>query len=161
MNINPLDILLIVFLIITALLGCRNGIIIEFKKTVSLTSSLILSNIIIKQLTDKFYFLKSGTDIFYLTTFLVIFVLIILAVSFIIDMIIEESEEFMIDYYANLGLGALIGVVRGMLLIALILFIFDTTPIDNESKNTFYSKINSKSILFEKFVDFRNIILKK
>lgn len=161
MNINPLDILLIVFLIITALLGCRNGIIIEFKKTVSLTSSLILSNIIIKQLADKFYFLKSGTDIFYLTTFLVIFVLIILAVSFIIDMIIEESEEFMIDYYANLGIGALLGAIRGMLLIALILFIFDTTPIDNESKNTFYSKINSKSILFEKFVDFRNIILKK
>ena len=123
MNINPLDILLIVFLIITALLGCRNGIIIEFKKTVSLTSSLILSNIIIKQLADKFYFLKSGTDIFYLTTFLVIFVLIILAVSFIIDMIIEESEEFMIDYYANLGLGALIGVVRGMLLIVLILWV--------------------------------------
>ena len=161
MNINPLDILLIAFLIITALLGCKNGIVMEFKKTISLLISLTLSNIIIKQLSNKFYFLKSGVDIFYLSTFLIIFVLIILVISFIIDMIIDDSEEFMIDYYANLGLGGIIGFIRGIILITLILFIFDTTPIEQNSKEIFYNKRNSKSILFEKFIDFKNIILKK
>ena len=161
MNINPLDILLIAFLIITALLGCKNGVVIEFKKTISLISSLTLSNIIVKQLANKFYFLKSGVDIFYLSTFLIIFILIILAISFIIDMIIDDSEEFMIDYYANLGFGGIIGFIRGIILITLVLFVFDTTPIEQNSKENFYNKINSKSILFEKFINFKNIILKK
>ena len=161
MNINPLDILLIVFLIITALLGCKNGVVIEFKKTISLISSLTLSNIIIKQLANKFYFLKSGVDIFYLSTFLIIFILIILAISFIIDMIIDDSEEFMIDYYTNLGFGGIIGFIRGVILITLVLFVFDTTPIEQNSKENFYNKINSKSILFKNFIDLKNIILKK
>ncbi len=161
MNINPLDILLIVFLIITALLGCKNGVVIEFKKTISLLSSLTLSNIIIKQLANKFYFLKSGVDIFYLSTFLIIFILIILAISFIIDMIIDDSEEFMIDYYTNLGFGGIIGFIRGVILITLVLFVFDTTPIEQNSKENFYNKINSKSILFKNFIDLKNIILKK
>ena len=38
MNINPLDILLVVFLLITLYIGYKNGAIIEFKKTVSLES---------------------------------------------------------------------------------------------------------------------------
>ena len=160
MNINPLDILLVCFLIITALLGIKNGIIIEAKKTISLTSSLVLSNIIVKQLSNSFYFLKSGVDIFYLSTFLIIFILIILAISFAIDMIIEESEEFIIDRYANIGIGALIGFVRGTIIIALVLFIFDTTPIEETAKESIYNKIQTKSILFSKFTDFKNIILK-
>ena len=161
MNINPLDILLIAFLIAIALLGCKNGIINELKKTFSLISSLLLTNIIIKQLADKFYILKSGVDIFYLSVFLIIFILIILAISFIIEMIIDESEEFTIDYYANLGLGAIVGFVRGIVLITVVLFIFDTTPIDQNSKDTFYNKINTKSVLFKKFINFKDIILKK
>ena len=66
MNINPLDILLVVFLLITLYIGYKNGAIIEFKKTVSLLGSIILSSIIIKNLAKKIYFLQSETDIFYL-----------------------------------------------------------------------------------------------
>ena len=99
MNINPLDILLVVFLFITIFIGYKNRAIIEFKKTVSLLGSIMLSNMIINSLSKKIYFLQSRTDIFYLSAFLIIFILIILAVSFIFDMIIEESDEMTIDKY--------------------------------------------------------------
>ena len=161
MSINPLDILLVAFLIVTALIGFKNGIIVESKKTVSFIGSVVLSNIIIKQLANKFYFLKSGVDIFYLSTFLVVFIIIILTISFLIDMIIEESDEFIIDRYTNISVGALIGIIRGAITVALILFIFDTTPIDEVSKESIYNKIQGKSILFEKFTSLKDIILKK
>jgi len=161
MSINPLDILLVAFLIITALIGFKNGIIIESKKTASLIGSVVLSNIVIKQLANKFYFLKSGVDIFYLSTFLIIFIIIILTISFLIDMIIEESDEFIIDKYTNISVGALIGIIRGAFTISLILYIFDTTPIDQASKESIYNKIQGKSILFEKFNSLKDVILKK
>jgi len=160
MNINPLDILLVVFLLITIFLGFKNGVIIEFKKTVSLLGSIILSNIIIKNLAKKIYFLQTETDIFYLSSFLIIFILILLSISFIFDMIIEESDEIIIDKYANLGFGAFLGLARGAIIISLLLFIFDTTPIEKDIKESINNKIQNKSILFEQFNYLKSILLK-
>lgn len=161
MNINPLDILLVAFLLITIFIGYKNRAIIEFKKTVSLLGSIMLSNMIIKSLSKKIYFLKSGIDIFYLTAFLIIFILIILAISFIFDMIIEESDEMIIDKYADLGIGSFLGLIRGTIIVTLLLFIFDTTPIENKVKESIYNKIQNKSILFEQFNHLKSILLKE
>ena len=160
MNINPLDILLVVFLIITISLGFKNGLLIELKKTGSLLGSAILSNIIIKSLANKFYFLQSGVDIFYLSTFLVIFILIVLGISFLIDMIMEESDELVIEKYANIGLGSILGLIRGAVIITLLLFVFDTTPIEEDDKQSIYDKIQSKSVLFKQFTYLKSILLK-
>ena len=160
MNINPLDILLVVFLLLAIFLGFKNGVIIEFKKTVSLLGSIILSNIIIKNLAKKIYFLQSETDIFYLSSFLIIFILILLGISFIFDMIIEESDEMIIDKYVNFGFGSFLGLVRGTIIISLLLFIFDTTPIEKHVKESINNKIQNKSILLEQFNYLKSILLK-
>ena len=161
MNINPLDILLVVFLFITIFIGYKNRAIIEFKKTVSLLGSIMLSNMIIKSLSEKIYFLKSGIDIFYLSAFLIIFILVILAISFIFDIIIEESDEMIIEKYADLGIGSFLGLIRGIIIVTLLLFIFDTTPIEKKVKESIYNKIQNKSILFEQFNYLKSILLKE
>ena len=159
MNINPIDILLVAVLLLTMFFGYKNGVIIEFKKTVSLLGSIMLSNMIIKSLSNKFYFLKAEVDIFYLSTFLIILILLMLSISFIIDMVIEESEDLVIDKYANLGLGSLLGIIRGAIIISLLLFVFDTTPIEKDSKDSLYNKLQNKSILFKQFNNLKSLIL--
>ena len=85
MNINPLDILIIVFLISTMLIGLNNKFNITLKKTFSIFLALILSNLITENLSGLIFFLNTKTDIYYLVTFLVILVLLSLIISFIID----------------------------------------------------------------------------
>ena len=75
MNINPLDILIIAFLVLTMLIGLNNKFIITLKKTFSIFLALILSSLITKNLSELFFFLNTKTDIYYLLTFLVVLVL--------------------------------------------------------------------------------------
>ena len=58
MNINPLDILIIAFLVLTMLIGLNNKFIITLKKTFSIFLALILSGLITKNLSQLFFFKK-------------------------------------------------------------------------------------------------------
>ena len=160
MNINPLDILIIVFLGATIFIGLNNKFIITLKKTFSLFLALILSNLISKNLSEYLFFLNTKTDIYYLVTFLVILVLLSIIISFIIDIIIEQSNEIVIEDGIDKFLTLAIGLVKGVIILILIIFIFDTTPIDKENKDLIYKKIETKSFLFQHLINLKEILLK-
>tara|TARA_Y100001960_G_C14076046_1_gene541310 strand:- start:24 stop:509 length:486 start_codon:yes stop_codon:yes gene_type:complete len=160
MNINPLDILIIVFLGATIFIGLNNKFIITLKKTFSLFLALILSNLISKNLSEYLFFLNTKTDIYYLVTFLVILVLLSIIISFIIDIIIEQSNEIVIEEGTDKFLTLAIGLVKGVIILILIIFIFDTTPIDKENKDLIYKKIETKSFLFQHLINLKEILLK-
>ena len=160
MNINPLDILIIVFLGTTIFIGLNNKFIITLKKTFSLFLALILSNLISKNLSEYLFFLNTKTDIYYLVTFLVILVLLSIIISFIIDIIIEQSNEIVIEDGIDKFLTLAIGLVKGVIILILIIFIFDTTPIDKENKDLIYKKIETKSFLFQHLINLKEILLK-
>ena len=160
MNINPLDILIIVFLGTTIFIGLNNKFIITLKKTFSLFLALILSNLISKNLSEYLFFLNTKTDIYYLVTFLVILVLLSIIISFIIDIIIEQSNEIVIEDGIDKFLTLAIGLVKGVIILILIIFIFDTTPIDKQNKDLIYKKIETKSFLFQHLINLKEILLK-
>ena len=160
MNINPLDILIIAFLISTMLIGLNNKSIITLKKTFSIFLALILSNLITKNLSELILFLNTRTGIFYLITFLVILVLLSLIISFVIDIIIEQSNEILIDEGTDKFLTLVLGFIRGVIILVLIIFIFDTTPIDKENKELIYRKVQNKSSLFQHLNNLKGMLLK-
>ena len=160
MNLNPIDIIIVIFLICMALWGGKNGLIVELKKTFSFIVAIFASNIIIKNLSSQFSFLNKQTDISFLGSFLVIFIISALLLGFIIDLIIEQSDDFDIDKYLNKLIGCALGVVKGIVVISLTLFVFDTTPIDQGSKDKIYSKISDKSIFIEQCNDLKELIFK-
>ena len=160
MNINPLDILIIAFLVLTMLIGLNNKFIITIKKTFSIFLALILSGLITKNLSELFFFLNTKTDIYYLLTFLVILVLLSLIISFIIDIIIEQSNDMKIDNETDKFLTLIFGLIKGIIILVLIIFIFDTTPIDTKNKELLYQKVQSKSALFKHLNNLKEILLK-
>ena len=58
MNFNPIDIVIILFLFLNLYFGYKNGFLKELKKNVSIIISIILSSLIITNLSNQFYFLK-------------------------------------------------------------------------------------------------------
>ena len=160
MKINPLDILIIAFLISTMLIGLNNKFIITLKKTFSIFLSLILSSLVTKNLSSLIFFLNAKTDIYYLMTFLVVLVLLSLIISFIIDVVIEQSNEILIDEGTDKVLTLISGFFKGILILVLIIFIFDTTPIDEKNKDLVYRKVQSKSSLFQHLNNLKEILLR-
>ena len=90
MNFNPIDIVIILFLFSNMYFGYKNGFLKELKKNVSIIISIILSSLIINNLSNQFYFLKNSVDIFYLSSFLLVFILLVLFIGFILDIIISS-----------------------------------------------------------------------
>jgi len=161
MNFNPVDIVIILFLFLNMYFGYKNGLLKELKKNVSIIISIVLSSLIISNLANQFYFLRNSIDIFYLSSFLLVFILLVLFIGFILDIIIEQIDDLNIDKHMNLAIGAALGIIRGIVLITLLIFIFDTTPIEEHNKQKIYTKIQNDSLFFEQCLNIKNLLFKK
>ena len=98
MNFNPIDIVIILFLLLNMFFGYKNGLLNELKKNISIIVSIILTSLIINNLSNQFYFLKNQVDIFFLSSFLLIFILLVLFIGFILDIIIEQIDDYLSQY---------------------------------------------------------------
>ena len=70
MALNQIDIAIIIFVLLSSLLGFKDGFIKNLSKLINITASSILSKLIITNLGIQFSFLKTTHGIFYLSTFL-------------------------------------------------------------------------------------------
>ena len=82
------------------------------------------------------------------------------SVNSIIDLIIEQSNHISIDEGADKFITAIASFIKGIIILILLIFIFDTTPIDENNKELIYNKIQNKSSLFEYLNDIKKILLK-
>ena len=159
MNFSPIDILIIVFVLAISSTTYNDGFIKSISKTINLIASIILSNLIISNLSLQIPYLKKAYDIFYLSTYFLIFIIIMLLLGFIFELIIEQLESFNISKSLDILAGITTGVIKGFILITILIFIFDTIPsMSNESRNAMYNKFESKSILFKPCSNLKEIL---
>ena len=147
--INITDIIIIIFLMSSGILNLTRGVVINFGKFINLSLSIIISNLILSNLSAQFIQLNQNSSIFMLSLFLITLALIMILFGFIIEFIIEQTEEFEIPKYLGMTASGIIGILKGFIIISLIIFIFDTTPLSDDSKNTLYQKIEKESFLFK------------
>ena len=158
MILNPIDIILIITLLTFVIFGYKNGLLIELQKTISLLLGIILTGIILNKLSFKFIFLQSKVDILYLSCFLITMVITILIVNFLLNVIMERIDLNEIDFYLNIFLGATIAFIKGIIIISLLIFIFDTTPIEKHNKDKIYNKLQSESLFFKQCHKLKNLL---
>ena len=75
-------------------------------------------------------------------------------------LISEQIEADELDKTVDKVGGLLIGFIKGIVIISMIMFILDLTPLSDESKETIYNKIESESILFKPIKIFKDFLFK-
>ena len=161
MNLNPLDVLIVIFVLSIAALGYNNGFMKNIGKLINVTASSILANLIISNLSLQFNFLRQASGITYLSNYILIFLILLFLIGFIIEFILEQIDDIDIDKYIDIGLSIIIGLAKGFIFITIILFIFDSTPIQEQSKDLIYEKFQKESFLSKPCNNLKEILFKK
>ena len=158
--INPLDILLISFAVVVAFISYNDGVIKNASKIINLITSIILTNLVLNNLYEQLLFFKQADSIVKLASFAVLLILFMVCIGFFIELISEQIEIDEIDKIVdNLG-SLLIGFIKGIVIISMMMFILDLTPLSSKSKETINNKIESESILFKPIKIFKDFLFK-
>jgi len=155
MYINPIDISIFLMLSIMTLIGIKNGIIDEFKKTTNLFLSIILSNFILAYISKSFF----DTSFMQLFIYIIILIIFVYTIGFIMNLIIYNLDSVKIDTNINKFLGGLLAPVRAMFIIIICITAFNFFPINESFKNKIISRLNNDSILFNFSNDVKKFLL--
>ncbi len=159
MNFSPLDIIILGILLIFTLFGLKNKFIRSIKTTFNMIVSLILSNLILENI-KVISVLSHQNEILGLCIFLSTFIILTLLIGFLLDFAIYQLEDPDLDPIADKALGSLIGLVKGFVITALLIFIFDTTPLTIEMKDKITTKLSKESFFFTPCDNLKSMILK-
>ena len=81
--------------------------------------------------------------------FLIIFIILLFFIGFLLDILITKLPVIDIDKYVNWLLAGLLSIIKGLLIISLLIFIFDSSPIQQNIKDKIYSRAISESTAFK------------
>jgi uncharacterized membrane protein required for colicin V production len=158
MNINPLDIIIIFLLLGFTLSGANLKFILSLKSTVSLIGSIFISTIILENLEKKFFIFFQQSELLNLFLFIILIMLLSLLIGLIANIIILQLEDPELKLIADIILGGLIGIIKGLVSISLFIFIFDSTPLTSEMKDKISSKIENESFFFKPCNNLKEMI---
>ena len=157
MNLNPLDIIIAVILIIFTLSGLYARFISTIKMTANLVASIFLSNFIL----TKFGLIDQGNEIMNLVMFFILFIILSLLIGFLLNFAIYQMKDPELDPIADKALGGLVGIVRGLIVSTMLIFIFDTTPLSIEIKDKITKRMELDSFFFKPCNNLKSILIKK
>ncbi len=158
MNINPLDIIIILLLLGFTVSGGYSKFILSLKSTVNLIGSIFLSKIILANLEKQFFVFFQQSELLNLFLFIILIILSSLLIGLIANIIILQLEDPELKLIADIILGGLVGIIKGLVSISLFIFIFDSTPLTNEMKDKITSKIENESFFFKPCNNLKEMI---
>ena len=142
---NTIDIVLAVFLLITAVLGIKRGLIGSIVNLLAIVAIILLvskvSPIITFYLTNSYNIPELGASI--ISYFIVIVIIFILAK--IIIHFLDKGIKFLNLGFINRLLGGLFGLVNGVLILLVLVIAIKLTPMEKD----FLIKIQDSKILTE------------
>ena len=152
--VNPLDLIIIITLLFIGLIGVYNGFIIECKKTISLFIAVLFSKLI-------FQYIPFIKNIFNpLISYVILIIILIYILRVILNLITYYSPIIEIDKEVNSFMGGILGILKGLIVTSILLFILELSPIQSSSKNKIFNKANQTSVLFKTCNNIKNFLLK-
>ena len=158
MEINPLDVFILFFVLSTALISYRKGFVKNAGQTINLIVSLIVINLIINNLSIKFPLFKTANIFLYLFSFFLILIVLMLVIGFLIEFLIEQIEDLEITKFVDIIMAIITGIIKGFIIFCILIFIFDFIPLSLESKETIISKFEQETYLFKPCNNLKEIL---
>ena len=143
--INPIDLIIFIILLGILAFGIKNGFLIELKKTINLFISAIVTKTITYYL-QEFQLITHETSSF---LYFIILIVLLFLIGFTLDLIIYKIPQISIEKNLDKVLGSLLSILKGLIIIAILIGVFESTPIQNNIKEKVFSKATSDSILFK------------
>ena len=144
MTFTPVDILILIILLFFTINGARKGFIKEISRILGIVSGLILANQITPWLKPLLSPWISYEPALHVVSYFIIFICIVFIIG-IIASVLQKFFELMLLGWLNRLLGTLLGLVKGLLIVSLVIFIMEAIP---QTKDT-RIKLDKESILFQ------------
>ena len=159
LNFNYVDLIILILLLITSIIGLNNGFIKEFINFLIWTLSILFSFLIMNKLI--FLNLVNPNIIFSMIIFFILFLLNFIVLKLLIHYFISDMKNIFSSHYINNIFGLIFGFTKGLFLILLstsgVIYLFYTTKdFPQFFKNSlFFEPIKTYSIkVIEKIVNF-------
>jgi len=153
-SVSIVDILIAGNLLIFTLSGLRNGFIKEVGKIVALSAGFILANQFSDFISATLFSWITDETIRNLAGYLAIFFISAIIVG-IIARILDKIFEIMLLGWFNRLLGLLLGLVKGMLIIGLVIFVLETIP----ASNKLHQRMVNETYLYATCNSIKNIVI--
>ena len=159
LNLNSIDLIIIILLLITSIIGLHNGFIKELINVFIWALSILFSLLVINNLL--IFNLAVQNVIIMIVIFFILFIFSFIILKLIIYYFISDLKNIFTFYYINNIFGLIFGFVKGLFLILLstsgIIYLFYTTKdFPPFFKNSlFFEPMKTYSIkVIEKIVNF-------
>ena len=159
LNLNSIDLIIIILLLITSIIGLNNGFIKELINVLIWALSILFSLLVINNLL--IFNLVVQNFIITIVIFFILFIFSFIILKLIIYYFIGDFKNIFNLYYVNNIFGLIFGFVKGLFLILLstsgVIYLFYTTKdFPQFFKNSlFFESIKTYSIkVIEKIVNF-------
>ena len=158
MIINIVDIIIIAFSLCAGIINIKSDFIKNIGQTINLALSLILTSLIINNLSLQFSVLNNTQEAIFLSIFTLIFIVLLFLIGFLIEFFLEQIDSIKLDTYLEYACNIIFGMIKGFIFIAIILFTLETIPLSTQSKNTLYNKVEKNSLLLKPCYNFKDIL---
>lgn len=140
--INPIDSLIALIVLAIITIGVNNGAIIESKKNITIIISTFISSLFL------YYMTIINSQITKFLFFFIVLILLLFIIGFICDLIIRRIPNISIDKESDKLMGGVLGLSKALIIISILIFSIELTPIQENIKNKLFNKAKKDSTLF-------------
>tara|TARA_B100000131_G_C18036719_1_gene580731 strand:- start:183 stop:668 length:486 start_codon:yes stop_codon:yes gene_type:complete len=158
MSINTIDIAIMAFIFGIGIINVKSDFIKNICQTINLALSLILTSLIISNLSLQFTVLNNTQEVIFLSIFALTFMVLLFLIGFLIEFVLEQIDSIKLDIYLEYASNVIFGMIKGFIFIAIILFTLETIPLSVQSKNTLYNKVEKNSLLLKPCYNFKDLL---
>ena len=103
MNINTIDIAIMAFIFGIGIINIKSDFIKNICQTINLALSLILTSLIISNLSLQFTVLNNTQEVIFLSIFALTFMVLLFLIGFLIEFVLEQIDSIKLDIYLLLS----------------------------------------------------------